>query len=133
MDQREGLNKSGVYREWVEVDEDQAGGHDQVSHQREGSQVPQVADENQQNEERQEAEHVETGVEARHEDLGLVGVVHDAAEGGGVGCFYHLVMAEEKVKTWKCSYCTFVHEDTANNCKILICLNYSSLRRSVSM
>lgn len=96
MAQKRGLNNGGVYRERVEVDEDQAGAHDHVSHQGEGSQVPQVADEDQQNEERQEAEHVETGVKARHQDLCLVGVVNGAAEGGGVGCFYHLVKAAKK-------------------------------------
>lgn len=81
---------SGVYRERVEVDEDQAGRHDQVGHQREGSQVPQVGGEHQQDEGGQEAEHVETGVEARHQHLGLVGAVDLTVEGGGVGGFHHL-------------------------------------------
>ena len=82
-----------VYHDRVEVDEDQAGGHDQVCHQREWSQVLQVGGEHQQDEGGQEAEHVEAGVEAGHQHLGLVGVVDVAAEGGGVGCFYHLVRA----------------------------------------
>lgn len=93
-DHKERWEWSGVYRDRVEVDEDQAGGHDQVCHQRERSQVLQVGGENQQDNGGQEAEHVETGVKARHKHLGLVGVVHLAAEGGGVGCFYHLVKEE---------------------------------------
>lgn len=79
------------HHEGVEVDEDQAGRHDQVRHQREGGQVLQVGREDQQDEGGQEAERVETGVEARHQDLGLVGEVGVAAEGGGVGGFDHLV------------------------------------------
>lgn len=93
-----GEEKSAVYHERVEVDEDQAGRHDQVRNQREGSQVLQVGGEDQQDEGRQEAEHVETGVEARHQHLCLVGVVHVAVEGGGVSCFYHLMMAEVEEK-----------------------------------
>lgn len=88
--------KSGAHHEGVEVDEDQAGSHDQVRHQREGHQVLQVGGENQQDEGGQEAEHVETGVEARHQDLGLVGVVGVAVEGGGVGHFNHLVKEESR-------------------------------------
>lgn len=86
--------RSRHHHDGVEVDEEQAGRHDQVRHQRQGGQVLQVGREHQQDDGGQEAEHVETGVEARHQDLGLVGEVGVAAEGGGVGGFDHL--AEEK-------------------------------------
>lgn len=87
---RQRWEEPAVYRERVEVDEHQAGGHDKVCHQGEGGQVLQVGGEDQQDDGGQEAEHVEAGVEARHQHLGLVGVVHLAAEGGSVGCFDHL-------------------------------------------
>lgn len=88
--------RSGSHHKRVEVDEDQAGSHDQVRHQREGRQVLQVGGENQQDEGGQEAEHVEAGVEARHQDLRLVGVVGVAVEGGGVGRFHHLGKGESQ-------------------------------------
>lgn len=80
----------GGYRQRVEVDEDQAGGHGQVGQQGEGGQELQVGDQDQQDDEGQEAEHVEAGVEAGNQDLRLVGVVHVAVPRGGVGCFHHL-------------------------------------------
>ena len=85
-----------AYRDGVEVDENQAGWHNQVGHQGQRSQVFQVGGEHQQDDGGQEAEHVEAGVEARHHDLRLVGVVHVAVEGGGVGCFHHLVKRQEE-------------------------------------
>lgn len=87
---------AGAYRERVEIDEHQADGHHDVCQQGEGSQVSQVRREDQQDDGRQEAQHVEAGVKAGHQDVGLVGVVHVAVEGGGVGCFHHLTEAEEE-------------------------------------
>lgn len=93
--------RSGSHHERVDVDEDQAGSHDQVRHQREGRQILQVGGENQQDEGGQEAEHVEAGVEARHQDLRLVGVVGVAVEGGGVGRFHHLGKEESQFERVK--------------------------------
>lgn len=82
--------KRGGYRQRVVVDEDQTGGHGHVCQQREGGQEFQVGDQDQQDDEGQEAEHVEAGVEAGDQDRRLVGVVGVAVPGGGVGCFHHL-------------------------------------------
>lgn len=100
-------DKWGGYHEGVDVDEHQTNRHEHVCHQREGSQVLQVGDENQQDEGRQEAEHVEAGVEARNQDVRLVGVVQPAADGGGVGCFHHLRW-EDKSVTFNKTLTTFI-------------------------
>lgn len=99
------LNRS-FYHKGVEVDEDQASAHDQVGYQRQRSQVFQVGSKDQEDEERKEAEHVETGVETWHQDVCLVSAVHVTVERGSVGCFDHLVEVEEwekkqSQKTWK--------------------------------
>lgn len=79
-----------THRDRVEVDESQAGRHHHVGHQREGSQELQVGCEDQQDEDGQEEEHVDAGVEAGRRDLGLVGVVYLATDGGGIGRLHHL-------------------------------------------
>lgn len=89
---------SGVYRDGVEVDEDQAGGHDQVGDERERRQVLKVGRKDQKDEGGQEAEHVDAWVEAGHQHLCLVATVYLAVEGGGVGCLNHLPGRKNKAK-----------------------------------
>ena len=78
------------YREGVVVDEHQAAGHHQVGEQREGRHVLQVGREDEEDEEGQEEEHVDAGVEAGAPQRRLVGQVHVAVPGGGVGRLHHL-------------------------------------------
>lgn len=90
-------DKGPTHRDGVEVDESQAGGHHHVGHQREGSQELQVGCEDQQDEGGQEEKHVDAGVEAGRRDLGLVGVVYLAADGGGVCRLHHLKKEEHQL------------------------------------
>lgn len=88
-----------THHERVEVDENQAGRHDQVGHQGQRRQVLQVGREDEQDEGGQEAEHVEARVEALDQHLRLVGQVGVAVEGGGVGRLHHLFRGNESVCT----------------------------------
>jgi len=78
------------YRNSVVVDEHQAAAHGQVGEEREGSQVLEVGCEDEEDEGRQEEQHVDAGAEALHPHLRLAGVVHLAVPGGDVGCVHHL-------------------------------------------
>ena len=78
------------YREGVVVDQDQAAAHHQVGQQREGRHVLEVGGEDEEDEGGQEEEHVDARVKAIPRQRRLVGVVHLAVPGGGVGCLHHL-------------------------------------------
>lgn len=109
-------HKFGTHHEGVEVDEDQAGSHHQVCYQWERSKVLQVGCEDQQNEGGQEAEHIEPGVKAVHQDLGLIGLVNMAVKGGGVGRLHHLVREEN----------SFVHVR-----KLILCISRIFLQMGI--
>ena len=75
------------YREGVEVDEHQAGTHGHVGYEGKWCQVREITDENQQDESRQEAEHVETRIKARDNHCRLVGI---AVHGCPISSLYNL-------------------------------------------
>lgn len=80
------------YRQTVVVYEDQAGTHANVCYKRQRSQILEVADEHQHDDERQEEEHVEARVIAGHWHCGLIIVT---VPGGGIASLNHLQHAKQ--------------------------------------